>query len=55
MQSIVSTFIGLLFPHALEFDSDSNTVYFLLYETYSAYATIAIKKLLEVANDILLF
>lgn len=34
MQSIVSTFVGLLFPHTLQVDEENNKVYFLLYEAY---------------------
>ncbi|KAI9330930.1 hypothetical protein BD770DRAFT_333721 [Pilaira anomala] len=34
MQSIVSTFVGLLFPHTLQVDEENNQVYFLLYEAY---------------------
>ncbi|KAG2192716.1 hypothetical protein INT47_012053 [Mucor saturninus] len=36
MQSIVSTFVGMVFPHTLEVDNDNNKVYFLLYESFSA-------------------
>lgn len=36
MLSIVSTFVGIFFPHSLNVDNSNNKVYFLLYETYSA-------------------
>lgn len=39
MESITSTFFGLLFPHSIEVDSQSGKAYFLLYEVYTAYVS----------------
>ncbi|EIE91986.1 hypothetical protein RO3G_16697 [Rhizopus delemar RA 99-880] len=52
MESITSTFFGLLFPHSIEVDSQSGKAYFLLYEVYTAHysvKTIVEQKVLEEA------
>ncbi len=37
MQSVItSTFVGVFFPHSIEFDRNNDKGYFLLYEPYKA-------------------
>lgn len=40
MESITSTFFGLLFPHSVEVDIENGNIYFLLYEVYTAYVLL---------------
>ncbi|KAI7891044.1 uncharacterized protein EV154DRAFT_420987 [Mucor mucedo] len=47
MQSIVSTFVGLLFPHTLRVDEEKGNVYFLLYEAYFGVKVIGPKNVIE--------
>ncbi|CEP08996.1 hypothetical protein, partial, partial [Parasitella parasitica] len=40
MESISSTFFGLLFPHSVEVDMETGNTYFLLYEVYRAHYSV---------------
>ncbi|KAI8639034.1 hypothetical protein BD408DRAFT_350716 [Parasitella parasitica] len=44
MNSIISTFFGLVFPHTVQVDDPTNQVYILLYELYSAVKTVVDKQ-----------
>ncbi|KAI9364548.1 hypothetical protein BD770DRAFT_417756 [Pilaira anomala] len=50
MESIISTFVGLLFPHTMQVDEENGKVYFLLYEAYFGRYSVKVigcKKIIE--------
>ncbi|KAI8326742.1 hypothetical protein EDC96DRAFT_453851 [Choanephora cucurbitarum] len=47
MESIISTFVGVFFPHMIEIVDVEQKIYFLLYEPRSAVQAVADKELVE--------